>query len=177
MTQTNCTSYRAPPNAPRVVGWATLSSTLSQGSGCPSTRQTSRRESYRVCRRAHSLRGWSSWHDPVGIPRGTRAGRSDGPRARRRAPVAVGGDCGDRPETRVHERDPAALGAAGRARYRPARRPDDGRAPTVEGSGARESRVETGERHLAESVGVFCPPRFSTGRSISASASRAGVTF
>src|SRR2546422_11425629 len=25
-------------------------------------------ESYRLCRRAHSLRGWSPWHDPVAIP-------------------------------------------------------------------------------------------------------------
>src|ERR1035437_8819845 len=49
------------------------------------------------------------------------------------------------------------MGAAGRGGSGPSRRPDDRRAPAVERTGARESRVEAGERDLAQGVRVFCP--------------------
>ena len=74
-----------------------------------------------------------------------RARGPDRPRARRRAFVAVGRDCVDRGEAGMHDRDAAAMGAAGRTRCWPARGPDHGRAAATERTGAREPRAETRE--------------------------------
>ena len=91
------------------------------------------RESYRDCRRAHSLRGWSPCHDRVDIPPKSESGpsgwsgstapstRPSGPRSRR---LPAG----------MHVGDAAALGPPGRAGRRPEGGPHDGRTATAEGS-------------------------------------------
>jgi hypothetical protein len=73
------------------------------------------REPPRVFRRLQTLRGWG--HDasePV-FTGSAGAGGADGGRARAGACLAVGGDHVDRREDRVRGRDPAELGATGRA--------------------------------------------------------------
>src|SRR5436190_7364292 len=51
----------------------------------------------------------------------------------------------------------AALGAAGRARYRPPSRPDHRRTPATQATRTRELRAETRERDPSEGVRVFRP--------------------
>jgi uncharacterized protein (DUF362 family) len=58
-------------------------------------------EPCRVCRRLHSLRGWSHGTYKQVFPRGPRAGGSDGLRARGRVRLRVGSDLLNRGEDRM----------------------------------------------------------------------------
>src|SRR5829696_6974951 len=83
--------------------------------GSSPTTPTGTCESYRVCRRAHSLRGWTDGTSDKIFTGGTRTGCADGPGARCGVPVAVGGDHVDCREAGMHHGDIATVGAPGRA--------------------------------------------------------------
>ena len=113
-------------------------------------------EAYRDCRRAHSERGWSPWDDPASTPQNCVSVRSgwcstmpaDYPSqwaAIRSVAEKIG----------CHDRGAAAVGAASRARRRPAWRPDDRRAPASEAARTRKRRTAPRERDPEESVRVF----------------------
>jgi ATP-dependent DNA helicase RecG len=80
----------------------------------------------RVSRRLQSLRGWGHGETRTVFPGSAGASGADGGGARGGPSVAVGGDHLDRDEARVLGGDAPELGAAGRARRRPAAGADDG---------------------------------------------------
>src|SRR5215204_2777300 len=82
---------------------------------------------------------------------------ADGVRPPRRARLASGCDQLDGRQDRLRAGDAARLGSPDRARPRPARRPDHGRAGAHPSAGAREPRVAPSQRDPQEGVGVFCP--------------------
>ena len=118
---------------------------------------TSGTESPRLSRRLQLLRGWSHEHESKVFPRSPRARSSAGPGAPRRVQLVVGGGRLDQRQDWLHARDPATVGAPGRARPWPAAWPDDQRSRTDQAARARDPRVAPGQRDPAQSVGVFCP--------------------
>ena len=96
-------------------------------------------------------------HDRASIPRRYASAPSGWCSSTGRAPLAVGGDCGHRAEARLHDRDAAAVGAPGRARYRPARRADDDERERLKRLERENRRAEARQRDPAEGVGVFRP--------------------
>ena len=88
----------------------------------------------RVCRRLQTLRTWSHEQIEQVLPRGPRAGRPNGVRARARLPLTVGRYQVHRREDRLYSGDVAWLGSSGRARPRPQSRPDDRRASPDQGA-------------------------------------------
>src|SRR5918997_2579239 len=69
----------------------------------------------------------------------------------------MGGDRLDRRQDRLHGRDAAQVGAAGRARSGPAGWLHNGGAGADQGLGAGEPRSAPGQRDPPEGVGLFCP--------------------
>src|SRR3712207_8136898 len=69
----------------------------------------------------------------------------------------MGGDRLDRRQDRLHGRDAAHVGAAGRARSGPAGWLYDGGAGADQGLGAGGARTAPGERDPEEGVGLFRP--------------------
>src|SRR6185312_16005228 len=69
----------------------------------------------------------------------------------------MGGDRLDRGQDRLHGADAGELGAPGRARPGQAVWHDHRRSRTDQSAGAREPRVEAGERDPAQGERVFCP--------------------
>jgi len=95
----------------------------------------------RVLRRLRSLGRWSDEEDNEVFPGSARARRSHGHGVPWPAPLAVGGDCVDCREDRVHARDAAPLGAPGRARQRAAGGSHHRRGCPGQGARARGARA------------------------------------
>jgi LmbE family N-acetylglucosaminyl deacetylase len=112
-------------------------------------------ESYRVCRRAHSERGWSPWDDPASIPRRYVSVPSGWSSTTPRASVAMGGDSVGRRETRDSHGIVAPLGAPGRARYRQRPGLTTDEREELKRAPARSLRTETRQRDLRKASAFF----------------------